>query len=714
MRLVHRLSILAASVALPLSAHAQSTVTLDTVVVEGAGGSGTGGTFGTATGPVDGYVATQTQTGSKISTPLIELPQSISVVTTQQMEDRGVQNIGEALNYTSGVVTQPFGNDPRFFAPIIRGFAATDSLYINGFRFIRDFGALAFEPYGFERIEVLKGPASVLYGQGAPGGIINLVQKRPTFTEFRNVEAEIGNNSRYVAKFDVGGVYNEDVSYRMVGLGRLSETQMNYVDDDRVYLAPSISFRPDADTSFTLMGSLQYDKADSPVGLPQAGTLDGNPYGRIPPSLYLGEPDFNDSESWFGTIGYEFSHRFNEAVEFRQNAQYTRLDFNYQNLYFSGLGADNFTVARGPSVQDELTNSFGIDNQVETKFETGALQHTALIGLDYRQNNLDRSSNFSGTALPINAFDPVYGTPVTVNPDGANLTNVDLKQTGIYAQDQIRFDRLVVTAGLRQDWSDLSNAGGSVDDDALTGRAGAVYLFDNGLAPFISYATSFNPITGETSDGALFKPSEGKQVEGGIKYQPAGWNSFITASLYQIEQTNVVANQAVPDGGSLVREITQTGEIRSRGFELEATASLTDGLSLVGNYTYSDVEITQGDDTVVAGIITATTTGNRPANVPEHAAALWLDYAFQPGTVLEGVSLGGGVRYIGSRFGNNANSIDLPSATLVDLAIRYEKDDFKAALNVNNVADEEYVASCNFGCFYGEGRSVIASVAYKW
>ena len=150
MRLVHRLSILAASVALPLSAHAQSTVTLDTVVVEGAGGSGAGGTFGTATGPVDGYVATQTQTGSKISTPLIELPQSISVVTTQQMEDRGVQNIGEALNYTSGVVTQPFGNDPRFFAPIIRGFEATDSLYINGFRFIRDFGALAFEPYGFE------------------------------------------------------------------------------------------------------------------------------------------------------------------------------------------------------------------------------------------------------------------------------------------------------------------------------------------------------------------------------------------------------------------------------------------------------------------------------------------------------------------------------------------------------------------------------------
>ena len=279
---------------------------------------------------------------------------------------------------------------------------------------------------------------------------------------------------------------------------------------------------------------------------------------------------------------------------------------------------------------------------------------------------------------------------------------------------QIRFDRLVVTAGLRQDWSDLSNADGSVDDDALTGRAGAVYLFDNGLAPFVSYATSFNPITGETSDGALFKPSEGKQIEGGIKYQPAGWNSFITASLYQIEQTNVVANQAVPDGGSLVREITQTGEIRSRGFELEATASLTDGLSLVGNYTYADVEITQGDDTVVAGIITATTTGNRPANVPEHAAALWLDYAFQPGTVLEGVSLGGGVRYIGSRFGNDSNSIDLPSATLVDLAIRYEKDDFKAALNVNNVADEEYVASCNFGCYYGEGRSVIASVAYKW
>ncbi len=719
MRLAQHVAILAATVAFPYTpalAQDGGTVQLDTVVVDGSAGTGTAGSgVSAATGPVDGYVATQVRTGAKIDTPLIEVPQSISIVTTDQMEDRAVQNIAQALNYTSGVVTEPFGQDPRFFSPIIRGFEATNSVYLNGFRFIRDFGALSFEPYGLERIEVLKGPASVLYGQGEPGGIINLVSKRPTFTDFASVGAEVGNNDRYVAKFDVGGVVNEDVSYRLVGLARLSETQQNYVDDDRVYLAPSITLKPGDDTTLTILGSLQYDKADSPLGLPQAGTLDFNPNGVIPPSTYIGEPDFNDSDSWLGTIGYEFSHRFNDALEFRQNAQYLRLDFDYQNLYFSGLGADQRTVFRGSSVQSELSESVGIDNQLEAKFNTGVLEHTALMGVDYRQNSQFRSSNFNFSQPSIDVFAPVYGQTITVDPDAANLTDNDLRQTGLYAQDQIRFDKLVVTTGLRQDWSQLSNSAESADDDALTGRVGAVYLFDNGLAPFVSYATSFNPLIGETEAGELFKPSKGKQIEGGIKYQPTGWDGFITASIFNITQTNIVSSQALPIDGLLQQVTGQTGEIESRGFELEGTATLVDGLSLVGNYTYTDVEITQGDDTVsAAGIITASTTGNRPANVPEHAGALWLNYAFQSGTALEGVSLGAGVRYIGTRYGNDANTIDLSAVTLVDAAIRFEKNDFKAALNINNIADEEYVASCNFGCYYGEGRSVIASVGYTW
>jgi iron complex outermembrane receptor protein len=702
---------LVAWAALVAPALAQQAIQLDAVLVESekAGRSAAARAL-EGTGPVEGYVAGQTTTGSKTTTPLIEIPQSISVITSDQLEDRGVQDLGQALNYTAGVVAQPYGTDARYFNPIIRGFEATDNVYLNSFRFIRDFGALAFEPYGQERIEVLKGPASVLYGQGEPGGIINLVAKRPTFTEFHEVGAEIGTDNRYVGKLDLGGVYNEDLSYRLTALGRLADGQQDFTSDDRFYIAPSLSWAPDDDTSLTILGSLQYDTGTSPLGLPQQGTLDFNPNGVIPVSRYIGEPDFNGNESWLGTIGYEFRHRFNETFEFRQNAQYLSFDADSNNLYFVSLNkTDMRTVTRGVNVQSETIDSIGVDNQLAANFETGPLQHTTIFGLDYRWNEQWRSSNFSGDLTTIDVFNPIYGTPIFSNPDRANISKVRLQQTGLYAQDQIKLDRLSFTLGLRQDWTSRKDhvGGDEADDEALTGRAGAVYQFDNGIAPFISYSTSFNPTSGvNTVTGELLEPSEGEQYEAGVKFQPAGWNSFITATVYDLTKTNVVTTQ--PDASG-IGQTTQVGEIRSRGFELEATASLAEGVDLVGSYTYTNAEIVEGDVTAMG-----TTTGNRPANIPEHAAALWLGYTFQPNSALEGWSIGGGTRYVGSRFGNNANTISMPSAVLFDAAIRFEKGNFKAALNVNNIADERYVASCNFGCFYGEGRSVIASVGFKW
>lgn len=704
---------------MPGLAAAQEDVVLDTVVVDGEG-DGEGGEPGT--GPVEGYVAATTTTGSKTATPLIEIPQSISVVTTQQQRDRGVQNIGEALNYTAGVLSQPFGNDARFFSPIIRGFTATDNVYLNNFRFIRDFGALAFEPYGQERIEVVKGPASVLYGQAVPGGIVNLIQKRPTGTTFGEAELQVGSDSRYVGRFDVGGVANEAVSYRFTGLGRLADTQQDFVEDNRIYLAPTVTIEPDADTSLTILSSLQYDEGNSQLGLPQAGTLDFNPNGEIPRSRYIGEPGFDQSHFFVGTIGYEFRHRFDEQVEFRQNTQFLHTDIDYQNLYYAGFSADQRSVLRGASVQAETQTSLGIDNQLETKFDTGALQHTLLTGVDYRQHAQNRFSNFTTGQTPIDVFNPVYGASVRFNPAVTTLYDVKLNQAGLYAQDQIKIDRLVTTLGLRQDWSAIEDTrqNDGQSDAATTWRAGTVYLFDNGLSPYVSYSTSFDPVVGTTTAGTLYDPSEGEQVEGGVKFQPDGWNSFVTASLYKLTRTNVVATQAETVNGLLTSVRSQTGEVESQGFELEGTASLSDGLDLIAAYTYTDAEIVSGTDTLRAGAVASTTTGNRPANIAEHAASLWVNYALQPQILspglawLDGLSVGGGVRYIGERFGNDANLIDLPSATLFDAAIRFERDDFKAALNVNNIADEDYVASCNFGCFYGEGRTVLGSLTYKW
>ncbi|MEB2845734.1 TonB-dependent siderophore receptor [Endobacterium cereale] len=718
------LGISVSSLALVAPAHAQDQqgTVLETIVVEGAAGTSAREKSAAATGPVKGYVAAQSAGGTKTTTPLIETPQSISVITTQQLEDRGVQNLGEALSYTAGVVAAPFGNDARYFNPIMRGFEAVDSVYINSFRFIRDFGALSFEPYGQERIEVIKGPASVLYGQGEPGGIINLVAKRPTFEKFGEIGVEFGNNDRYQIKLDAGDVHNDVVSYRITALGRLADGEQDFTSDDRLYLAPSFTWAPDEDTSLTILGSLQRDTGTSPLGLPQAGTLDFNPNGVIPTSRYIGEPDFNDNKSLLATVGYEFKHRFNETFEFRQNAQYLSFDADYNNLYYSSLGADLRTVNRGVSVQSEDTDSFGIDNQLEANFETGALEHTAIVGFDYRYYTQDRSSLFDSVGS-IDVFNPVYGSPLNYNVALTDYMDHRLQQVGIYAQDQISIDRLRLTFGLRQDWSDIR--GNTFDggrntrtisrnkDNALTGRAAALYLFDNGLAPYISYSTSFNPQPGlNTTIGELLDASEGEMIEAGLKFQPEGWNSMFTASVYQLTKTNITGTVRDQNGDRVTQQV---GEAKSRGFELEATTSLAEGLDLLGSYTYSDTQITTGgfefDGPTSTSILT---TGNQLANIPQHSAALWVAYTFQEDTALEGLKLGAGARYVGERYGNNTNTIKLPDTTLFDASVSFEKENIKASLAVQNIADKRYAASCNFGCFYGEGRTIVGSLTYKW
>lgn len=673
---------------------------------------------GDATGPVEDYVATKSATGTKTDTPLLETPQSISVITKPQLEARGVQNLNQALSYTSGVVAAPFGNDTRYFAPIIRGFTAVDNVYLNSFRFTRDFGALAFEPYGQERIDVIKGPASVLYGQGEAGGIINLVAKRPTFEKFAEVGTEFGTDSRYQMKVDAGDVYDDVLSYRFTALGRLADAQQDFTGDDRLYIAPSLTWAPDEDTSLTVLGALQRDTGTSPLGLPQAGTLDFNPNGIIPVNRYIGEPGFNDNKSMLATVGYEFKHRFNDTFEFRQNAQYLSYNADYKNLYYRSLGADLRTVERGVSIQSEETDSFGVDNQMEANFDTGALGHKVLVGFDYRYNKQMRSSLFDFNRIgrdvidPIDVFDPVYGSPITYDASITDHMDYRLKQYGLYVQDQIAIDKFRLAVGLRQDWFDIrsnvlegDNQSTTVarnKNDALTGRVGALYLFDNGLAPYVSYSTSFNPQAGtNTETKQALKPTEGEMYEAGVKIQPAGWNTMLTASIYQLTKTNISTTLATPTG-NVTSEI---GEARSRGFELEGVASLGEGWDITGSYTYADTSVTVG---------TPTTAGNRLANIPEHSAALWLGYTFQSDTVLEGVKLGGGARYIGERFGNATNTIELPGTTVFDASISFEKESFKASLAVQNVADKRYAASCNFGCFYGEGRTVVGSLTYKW
>ncbi|TCT05477.1 iron complex outermembrane receptor protein [Aquabacter spiritensis] len=664
------------------------------------------------TGPIDGYVARQTLTGSKTDTPILEVPQSISVVTRDQMDARAVQNVGQALDYSAGVLGQPFGTDPRFDAPIIRGFSAANSQYLNGLKLMRDAGAVSIEPYGLERVDVLRGPASVLYGQGNPGGLINMISKRPVWDPLGEVQAQAGTFGRYSGAFDLGGAFapGADVAYRFTGLVRQGGTQTDQVDDDRYFFAPAITWKPSDDTSFTILANVQYDQSGTPVGLPAAYTVGPPAENLLSRNLFLGDPSFDSSDRTLASIGYEFEHRFNDAWQVRQNARYLKLDWDYRSLYFSGLSTTDPAIGqRGTSVNGEDQNTITIDTQIQGDVSTGPISHTLLLGFDYRHFSQSNTTEF-GSAPPINIFFPVYNMSILNTPTYVSLVDGVLSQAGLYAQDQMKLGNWMLTVGLRQDWATtdsttLTSFGNTVqnqDDEALTGRVGLTYLFDNGVAPYVSYSTSFEPVIGNMPTalgGAPFQPSKGEQYELGVKYQPVGWNGFFTAALYDLKQTNVLSSELI--GG--ISYQTQTGEVQVKGVELSATTSLADGLNLIANYTYMNAEITQGLN-----------AGNRPANVPQNMANLWFDYTVPSGQ-FAGFGGGGGVRYVGDRYALDDNSILLAADTLFDAAIHYERGPFKAQLNVNNIFDETYVASCGFfGCYYGDGRTVVATVTYKW
>lgn len=692
--------------ALPAGASAQGTdagqIVLPPISVETAAPTGTS--------PVQGYVAPVTSTATKTDTPLIETPQSISVITRDQLDDRAVQSITEALGYTAGTFSSTFA-DPRFDDPIIRGFSAGPNQFLDGLRILRTFGAPAIEPYGLERVEVLRGPSSVLYGQSVPGGLVNMVSKRPTEQSFGEVNLQAGSHDRYQGSFDLGGALDQEGQflYRLTALGRKSDTQMDYVEDDRWFVAPALTWKPDADTRLTLLGRFQHDEAQSPPGLPAVGTLFGSPFGDISTSFYPGEPTFRDSELELSSIGYDFEHRIDDTFTIRQNARYLHLRFDYDTLFTSGLAADQRTLRRGSLVQRESSDTVNIDTSGQAKFATGPLGHTALLGVDYRRFWGDTQTGF-GAAPSLDLLNPVYGQAIAPPPIGTDRDD-DLSQLGIYVQDQIRLDKWLLTLGGRHDWveteqrSRITGAETTQDDSAFTGRAALMYLFDTGFAPYVSYTTSFDPVIGTQAPqrgGGSFEPTEGEQYEVGLKYQPPGSNSFFTAALFDLTRTNVTTTD--PDFPTFQ---VQTGEARVRGIELEATASLMQGLDVTAAYTYLDSEVTESN---------TGTEGNRLAAVPEHLASLWGDYSFPEGSVLEGFGLGAGVRHIGSRFGNEANDIKVPGVTLFDAAIRYDFDRFRLALNANNLFDKEYVTSCGSvgGCYYGNRLAVISTLTYRW
>jgi len=697
------------------------------------------------TGPVSGYVATRSLSGTKTDTALIETPQSISIVTKDQMRAQNAESLNQILRYSAAVIPETRGaTASRLDQLTIRGFAP--ATYLDGLRMPSSRDALPQkDAFDLERVEVLRGPASVLYGQGTPSGVINMVSKRPLDTPFHEVGVEYGTFNKKRTTFDLSGPIDDQgvYSYRVAGLFDDADGQVEHTETRRQSLSSAFTWRPDEDTSLTLLGHFQKDPKGASYGsVPAWGSVLHSPTGRsIDVDFYDGEKNFEKSDREYYSIGWAFEHHLNDVWTVRQNARYLRSEGRYRSLYSNYLMADYRTIRRSTIASDVDMDAYTLDNQVQARFDTGPLQHTLLMGLDYQNTSTDTLlGSGTYTAGPtLDIFNPVYGAAVPVpayTTDGTSRS----EQTGVYLQEQMKWDKWVLLLGGRYDWASTDSttktlrtgakSQSSLDSKAFTGRIGLVYLFDNGLAPYASYAESFNPQSGTGYGGSVFKPTEGKQYEIGIKYQPPGSNSFITAAIFDLRQTNVLTTD--PDPTHLCgsgRCQSQDGEVQSRGFELEGKASLNDNLDITAAYAYLDNRISKSNNTVryapisdigVGPAINA--EGTTTYAVPRHTASAWVDYTFHDGN-LKGFGAGAGARYVGSSWGDTANTLKVPGYTLFDAAVHYDipnianlKDNLRLALNATNLANKEYVASCYSysWCWYGSQRTVQASATYQW
>lgn len=677
---------------------------------------------------------TSSISGTKTDTPLIETPQSISVVNMDEMRVRNILSVSDAVAYSAGAFSGSKGNTYGGDAIALRGFGndgttgTAGNTYIDGLR-LGGTGYLVsgLDPWLYERVEVVKGPASVLFGQSTPGGLINMVSKRPRAEAGGDIFLRYGSFDRKQIGIDVTGAVTdaENLLVRFAGTAFEGHDIYPFSDRQRVMVAPSLTWLIGEKTSLTLLGHYQHDDfAGSTLNwLPTIGTVIDNPNGQISRKLFTGDPNYQVWDRTTASIGYQFEHRFSDAFAVRQNFRYTHNDLDNRSIYINRLNADLRTATRQAFGLLETSNDYTIDTHADFKFATGPLQHALLVGFDWQKFENDTVREFVNAPV-LDVFAPVYFQTIPPRAPFRDLANTS-EQTGIYAQNQISLDGWRLLLGLRYDWAENGTTdrarGASLSEksEALTKRIALLHLFENGLAPYVSYSDSFTPLGGTDIAGNRFDPERGKQIEAGLKYQPRGSASFVTASLFDLRRRNVLTPDPLNPNFSI-----QTGEIRVRGLELEANVQLAKGLKAIGSYTHLDPKVTKANGNVT-GINPATLAvesraqqGLRPMAVPRHNASLWLDYE-----VPQGIGLGAGVRHSSSTFGDAANLSKVPAYTLFDASIRFDVgrwanafQGISLAVKANNVFDKSYVSSC-VGidrCYYGGARNVTIDLGYRW
>lgn len=665
-------------------------------------------------GPVRGVVATRSATAAKTNTSLMETPQAVGVVGAEQIRLQQAQTVVEATRYSAGIRSETYGADARNDWFLIRGFPQqTTGYFLDGLQlYSTSFATWKLEPWSLERIEILRGPASTLYGGGDPGGIINAISKRPPSTFSGTAETGIDSFGNAYGALDIGGPVDASGKwfYRLTTLGRLGGTQTDYTENDRFHIAPALTWRPSPDTSLTILASYTRDLTRGQNFLPYEGTVVAAPWGRIPTHLFTGNPGYDRFRREQAMLGYALAHQVNDVLTIRQNGRIAYLSIDFTNVYGGGYAttAAAADLQRYNFVTTPTAYQFNLDTQAEWRLQTGPLAHTLLTGIDLKRYQIDDEQGFE-MAPTLNLLNPVYA-PVTPVASRYNLNRIIQSQAGFYIQDQIRFGGFNLLLGGRYDHvhTDLDNrlnpaASTDATSGRFTGRAALMYTTAFGLAPYVSYATSFNPQVGTNGmTGALLEPETGRGVEAGVKFRPPGWNVMFGAAVFEIMRENVSTTIYTPAFAT-----SQIGAVRSRGFELEASADLGSGWKVLAAYTLADPRVIRDLD--------PTLVGHTPAGIPRQFASLWVHYTVQDGA-LAGLGLSAGVRYVGESFADGANTLPVPAYAVVDAGLKYDYKSWTVRLNVTNIFDKTYVSSCSSptACFYGDRRRAMLSVAYRW
>lgn len=651
-------------------------------------------------------LVTQERTASVGKSPVSaqDTPFAMSVVDVEQIRETGAKNVQDALLYSAGVYAGRYGFDTRGDWAAIRGMSP--SSYIDGLRGVYGFyNNVRPEIYTLSAVEVLKGPSSVLYGQAELGGIVNVVSKRPQKTATREIELQLGSHERKQIATDFTGPLNQEQTllYRLVALKRDSGTQVDHVNDDALVLMPSLTWQPNAGTRLT--AQFIHQENDTKVSsqfLPSKGTIDQAPLGDIPSSRFAGEPGWDRYDTRKDELSLFWDQRLSSSWKLAGSLRKTRSTSVTREIYTTvGLIPDDAgNIARTVHAADRKTDVLATDVRLEGALQLGPTRHQLAIGVDYQDALWEEYNYFSQNGVgSFNVYQPVYGSTGALNLAALPLADRPdnrIVQTGVYLMDHISLDAWVLSAALRRDRArnELLNIGAPdsvVNNSATSGRLGLMYRFDNGVAPYISFANAFVPNLGTdgTATNSYLKPSTGTQKEMGVKYLSDSGNTSAAFARFDIEQKNRVVDGSTPGGYEQIGATTQ-------GWELELRQRVG-ALELLGNYAR------------MTAVNAA--TGKRLSSVAEKTGSAWAQYRIDAGW-----RAGFGSRYIGNVTGNAGTPI-VASVALFDAMIGYTTGEWDFRADIKNLADKEYISWCrglNQDCGYGERLNAALTARYRF